>query len=447
MPLFSVIIPTYNTGKYLNKCIKSVIDQKHNKTEIILIEDGSTDSTLKVCNSFKNNPLVNIIRHKKNLGVSISRNDGILAAKGEYILFLDSDDWLYPNCLRNIEKLIIKKPKTEVIIGRYNSNGFPLNNEILFKNSNSNTFSANKFFSYINQLDFRPMIIWHYIVKKSLINNKKLYFIDVKNGEDEEFGVRLLCSMKLLSLYGKNYYWHNKRQHGNLPLYGKNYSWSNKARQGALRYSRDPKSTESYLKVLVEYYKFISKTVLSSDKRKFINECIRFAYGEFSARIILNSKAEIKKLSFIVSKYISNSKISLNKIKNKNIYLLLKNKNISQHKDLVAKNILNKLKNIEFKFRKIYIYGASIHGAATLSILKKNKFKVTSLIDDNLDIEKKTFMNVGVINSKSFLKINKQQRSKLLIIVCMETIKTFYEIAKKLKLGGIKSNQIIHIMY
>ena len=283
MPLFSVIIPVYNTEKYLNKCIKSVIDQKHNKTEIILIEDCSTDSSLKVCNFFKNNPLDNIIRHKKNLGVSISRNDGILAAKGEYILFLDSDDWLYPGCLRNIEKLIIKKPKTEVIIGRFNSDGFPFNNEILFKNSNSNTFSANKFFSYINQLNFRPMIIWHYIVKKSLINNKKLYFIDVKNGEDEEFGVRLLCSMKLLSLYGKNYYWHKARK------------------QGALRYSRDLKSTESYLKVLVEYYKFISKTTLSSDKQKFINECIRFAYGEVSARIILHSKTEIKKLSFKLS--------------------------------------------------------------------------------------------------------------------------------------------------
>ena len=89
MPLFSVIIPVYNTEKYLNKCIKSVIDQKHNKTEIILVEDCSTDSSLRVCNSFKNNPSVNIVRHKRNLGVSITRNDGILAAKGKYILFLD----------------------------------------------------------------------------------------------------------------------------------------------------------------------------------------------------------------------------------------------------------------------------------------------------------------------------------------------------------------------
>ena len=429
MPLFSVIIPVYNSEKYLNKCIKSVLNQKNNKTEIILIEDCSTDSSLKVCNSFQHNPSVNIIRHKKNLGVSISRNDGILAAKGKYILFLDSDDWLYPGCLKNIEKLITINPKTEVIIGRYNSNGFPFNNKILFKKRNFNTFSANKFFSYINQLNFRPMIIWHYIVKKSLINNKKLYFVDVKNGEDEEFGARLLCSMKLLYLYNKNYYWHKKRV------------------QGSLRYSRSLKSTESYLKLLVEYYKFISKTTLSSDKQKFINECVRFAYGEFSARIILHSKTEIKKLSSNLRKYINNSKISLNKIKNKNIYLLLKNKNILQHKDLVEKNILNILKNIKFKFSKIYIYCAAIHGVATLNILQKNKLKVASLVDDNLDIEKQTFVNVNVITGKSFLKIEKRQRSKILILVCQQTIETFDNIARKMKLNGIKNNQIINVRY
>ena len=109
MPLFSVIIPVFNAEKYLSKCIKSVINQKNNKTEIILIDDCSTDDSLKICNSFKKNSLVNIIRHKKNLGVSISRNDGILAAKGKYVLFLDSDDWLYPGSLKKIEKLIKKK--------------------------------------------------------------------------------------------------------------------------------------------------------------------------------------------------------------------------------------------------------------------------------------------------------------------------------------------------
>jgi len=111
MPLFSVIIPIYNTELFLERCIKSILDQKHSKTEIILIDDCSTDRSLKICNFFKKNPLVKIIIHKKNLGVSISRNDGIIAAKGKYILFLDSDDLLYPGCLKNLEKLIAQTLK------------------------------------------------------------------------------------------------------------------------------------------------------------------------------------------------------------------------------------------------------------------------------------------------------------------------------------------------
>ena len=114
---------------------------------------------------------------------------------------------------------------------------------------------------------------------------------------------------------------------------------------------------------------------------------------------------------------------------------------------MVEKNILNILKNIKFKFSKIYIYCAAIHGVATLNILQKNKLKVASLVDDNLDIEKQTFVNVNVITGKSFLKIEKRQRSKILILVCQQTIETFDNIARKMKLNWIKSNQIINVRY
>ena len=430
MSLFSIIIPVYNTEKYLNKCIKSIINQEHKNTEIILVEDCSTDNSLSVCNSFKQNPLVNVIRNKKNIGVAMSRNNGIFAAKGKYILFLDSDDWLYPGCLKGLEKLIIKKPKTEVVIGKFNSDGFPSNNKILFKNNNPETFSGDQFISFINKMNFRPMVIWHYIIKKSLIKNKNLYFIDVKNGEDEEYGARLLCSMKTLSLYQKNYYWHRTKK------------------EGGLRYSMDLKSTESYLKVFLEYYKFIRKKALSYDKFFFIESCIKFAAGEFSARIILHSKNEIKKISSNLKAYPGISKISSDKIKNNYLYLSLKNKrNILYHKEIVTENILKKLNTIKFKFKKIFIYCAAVHGIATFNILKKNKFKVTSLVDDNLVLEKKAFKNINVISGKTFLKKTEKNRSEILVIVCQQSTKTFGKIANKLKLKGIKSNQIIHIMY
>jgi len=433
MPLFSVIIPVFNTEKYLKKCIKSVLTQKHSQTEIIIVEDCSTDKSLKICNSYKKNSLVKIIRNKKNLGVAKSRNNGIFAARGKYLLFLDSDDWLYPNCLSDLEKIVITRSKPDVIIGRYNSDGFPSSNKILFKKSKPNTFSANNFFLLINKLKFRPMVIWHYVVKKSFIEKKKLYFVDVKNGEDEEFGARLLCSMKSCTFNKKNYYWH--RTH----------------KQSGLRYSMDLKSTESYLKILVEYYKFISKTTLTHQKLKFINTCIKFALGEFSARIVLHNKKELKKLSKVFFNYIKNSKNILNKIKDKNTFLLFKNNkstnSILSYQKKIKEKILTKVKNLKFKYSKIYVYCAAIHGFSTAQILVKEKFKIVSLIDDNKVLEKIKFMNISVVNGKYFLKNKNQNFTKILILVCQQSIKTYNTIARKLISKGIKKNQIIHIIY
>jgi len=433
MPLFSIIIPVYNTEKYLKKCIKSVLNQKHNKTEIILVEDCSTDNSLKICDSFRSKSSVKIIQNKKNLGVAKSRNNGIFAAKGEYILFLDSDDWLYPGCLRALEDLIITNPKTEVIIGKYNSDGFPSTNDILFKKGKLNTFSSNKFFLLINRLKFRPMVIWHYIIKKSLIDKKKLYFVDAKNGEDEEFGARLLCSMKFCTFYKKNYYWHRTNK------------------QGGLRYSMDLKSTESYLKILVEYYKFISETKLSYQKLKFVNTCIKFALGEFSARIVLHNKKELSKLSQIFFNYIKNSKNTLKTVKTKNIHLLFKNSksynNILSYQKKIKEKILAKVKNLKFKHSKIYVYCAAVHGFSTAQILIKEKFKVESLVDDNIILEKIKFMNISVVSGKFFLTNKNQNFSKILILVCQQSIKTYNAIASKLMLKGIKKKQIIHIIY
>jgi len=141
------------------------------------------------------------------------------------------------------------------------------------------------------------------------------------------------------------------------------------------------------------------------------------------------------------------SKILFNKIKNKNIHQLLKNKNILQNKNLISKNILEILKKTKFKFNGIYIYCAAIHGVATLNILQKNQYKVTSLIDDNLDIEQQTLVNVDIIKGNSFFKIKRQKRIKKLVLVCQQTVEIFDNIVKKLKMNGVKSNQIINVKY
>ncbi len=96
-PLFSIVIPVYNTEEYLDRCVSSAVRQTMPDIEILLVDDGSTDGSPALCDSYAaRDPRVKVI-HKKNGGLSDARNTGIRSAEGEYILLLDSDDHLEEN--------------------------------------------------------------------------------------------------------------------------------------------------------------------------------------------------------------------------------------------------------------------------------------------------------------------------------------------------------------
>ena len=93
MPLLSVIIPIYNVEKYLNRCVDSVINQHLLDIELILVDDGSPDRCPEICDNYSDKYDFIKVIHKKNGGLSEARNYGLENAKGEYIIFMDSDDW------------------------------------------------------------------------------------------------------------------------------------------------------------------------------------------------------------------------------------------------------------------------------------------------------------------------------------------------------------------
>ncbi|MCI8330684.1 MAG: glycosyltransferase [Bacilli bacterium] len=100
---FSIIIPVYNTEKYLKRCIESVLNQTYQNFEIIIINDGSKDKSEEILKNYETNTKIKIIK-QINHGVSYSRNVGIQKAKGDYIIFLDSDDLLEKDLLETINK-------------------------------------------------------------------------------------------------------------------------------------------------------------------------------------------------------------------------------------------------------------------------------------------------------------------------------------------------------
>lgn len=115
--LITVVIPIYNVEKYLRKCIDSVIDQSYKNIEIILVDDGSPDNCGKICDEYKVKDQRIKVIHKPNGGLSDARNAGINIAKGKYITFIDSDDYILEDCIQTLYNNI-KKSNKDISIGQ-----------------------------------------------------------------------------------------------------------------------------------------------------------------------------------------------------------------------------------------------------------------------------------------------------------------------------------------
>ena len=117
-PSISVIIPVYNQEKYVGKCIRSVLGQSFLDFEIIIVNDGSTDKSLSICQKYaKKDARISIV-NKENEGLAQARKDGFLKSKGDYICFLDSDDYLAKEALATLIKIATENT-VDLIIGKY----------------------------------------------------------------------------------------------------------------------------------------------------------------------------------------------------------------------------------------------------------------------------------------------------------------------------------------
>lgn len=127
--LISIVIPLYNVGDSLSKCIESIIKQTYKNIEIILVDDGSTDSSYNICDEYAQIDKRIVVIHKENEGVSVARNIGIEVAKGKYITFVDSDDLVTDDYIEYLYNMLIED-KTDMSI---------CNVKVIWKNTNYST--------------------------------------------------------------------------------------------------------------------------------------------------------------------------------------------------------------------------------------------------------------------------------------------------------------------
>ena len=113
--LLSIIIPVYNVEKYIKRCLDSILCQETENYEVILVDDGSTDSSGIICDSYAKCRKNVVCIHKTNGGLSDARNEGLKHCKGKYVWFVDSDDYITEDALESLEKVLCKYSSDVVV--------------------------------------------------------------------------------------------------------------------------------------------------------------------------------------------------------------------------------------------------------------------------------------------------------------------------------------------
>ena len=204
----SIIIPNYNKEKYLSKCLDSLCPLINDNVEIIVIDDCSTDNSISVLEKYNQ---IKLIRNSQNMGVSESRNNGIRQARGRYICFIDSDDYVDNNYI-NVILNSIKSNEDLYIFDVYN-NG---NNNKYESNINGSISlgeyinnNPNKFLSaYISYW------VWNKVFKKDIIEKNNLKFSKLSFGEDEDFCMKYLFCIDIIYFINRQLYFYCETKTG-----------------------------------------------------------------------------------------------------------------------------------------------------------------------------------------------------------------------------------------
>lgn len=295
----SIIIPVFNGVQYLDYCLQSLIRQYNNNFEIIIINDASTDNSLEIL--YKYSKLYNYItvyNNNVNKGLSYCRNFGISASKGNYLMFIDCDDWISENAVYDIQN-IIETNYPDIIIGKIK--GVPeANIEKVYADPDIHLYiDSNQLGNSLIEMhkqNFKIAPCVKYIVSKEFITKNNFHFYNI-NFEDEIWSVQLLINSKKISIY--NSYFYNYRLHKN-----------------GLSSRKDFDLINAHL-LLVDYLVKLHSNIDDKLKQDFIIKRIEHILLLLKNKIILNKDNQ----KFIINQMNKH----INAIGEKNITTIIKN--------------------------------------------------------------------------------------------------------------------------
>ncbi len=201
--LISIIVPLYNMEEHIKECIDSIKNQDYKNIEVILVDDGSTDSSLKICEEYAKKDKRMKVIHKENEGVSATRNVGIEASNGKWITFVDADDWIEKDYVSSMYEVAIKYKSNYVVCGYKRV----YRNRVEYVNNDKNIIEIDpenylkKLLNVQNGYGFCHMKL----IKKEIINNNP-FNPYLRVGEDALFNVELCKKINKTIILNRSLY-------------------------------------------------------------------------------------------------------------------------------------------------------------------------------------------------------------------------------------------------
>ena len=265
-PLVSVIVPVYNVELYIEECLDSVVKQTYQELQIIVVDDGSTDSSSQKVQPYLSDGRVQFIE-QANKGLSGARNTGLEVANGEYVLFVDSDDYLEANA---IKELVYLMEKDQVDLIRFNGRAFldELNEPIEQNNYDFShrlkegiLYKQNRF--EVNRRTFASPV-YLYMVKREVIKKNTLSFYEGILHEDELFTTQIFLNSHSM-IYANDFYY-NRR-------YRENSIMTNQSQE------RLKRTVDSYTIIFKELEKLYLNNEYSKEQKKLIKRQMMSIYS------------------------------------------------------------------------------------------------------------------------------------------------------------------------
>lgn len=207
-PLLSVIIPVYKVENYLQRCLDSIINQTYKNLEIILVDDGSPDNSGKICDEYAQKDRRIKVIHQKNKGLSGARNSGLKISKGEYLAFLDSDDWIEPEMYTVLIELIEENNLDMARCSIDQTDG--KNNKIILPlKRNADKLIKDKRIFELYFDEFLCKVVWNAVYKRAIVEN--VYYPEGLQSEDNyASGMYLFnCKRVMITTQILHHYWQN----------------------------------------------------------------------------------------------------------------------------------------------------------------------------------------------------------------------------------------------